>query len=68
VQVPVHGGKSVRVDCGHCDRFGWFAVWHGRRMPSPGGDDDAGFGPAGVPVDALNCTVQFDAPVLAAAG
>ena len=35
VQVPIHDGRSVRVDCGHCDRFGWFGVWHGRRMPSP---------------------------------
>jgi hypothetical protein len=35
VQVPIHGGRSVRVDCGHCDRFGWFGVWHGRRLPSP---------------------------------
>jgi hypothetical protein len=23
VQVPIHGGQSVRVDCGHCDRFGF---------------------------------------------
>jgi len=35
VKVPIHGGKSVRVDCGHCDSFGWFAVWHGQRCPSP---------------------------------
>jgi hypothetical protein len=35
VQVPIHGGQSVRVDCGHCDRFGWFAVWRGRRLPGP---------------------------------
>jgi len=35
VQVPVHGGQSIRIDCGHCDRFGWFAVWHGRRLPAP---------------------------------
>jgi hypothetical protein len=39
VQVPIHGGRSTRVDCRHCDRFGWFAVWYGRRMPGPG---DAG--------------------------
>jgi hypothetical protein len=54
VQVSIHGGHSVRVDCGHCDRFGWFAVWHGKRQSAP--DDDAvqllpSF-PA-VPVDAL---------------
>lgn len=35
VQVPIHGGQSVRVDCGHCDRFGWFAVWRGRRLAGP---------------------------------
>jgi hypothetical protein len=40
VQVPVHDGRSVRVDCGHCDRFGWFSVWHGRRMPSPFDHDE----------------------------
>lgn len=38
VQVPIHGGRSTRVDCRHCDRFGWFAVWHGQRMRGP---DDA---------------------------
>jgi hypothetical protein len=36
VQVPIHAGRSVRVDCGHCDRFGWFGVWYGRRLPPPG--------------------------------
>jgi hypothetical protein len=35
VQVSIHGGQSVRVDCGHCDRFGWFAVWYGQPRPSP---------------------------------
>jgi hypothetical protein len=40
VQVPIHGGQSIRNDCRHCDRFGWFAVWHGKRMPAPGGDGD----------------------------
>jgi hypothetical protein len=38
VQIPIHGGQSVRVDCGHCDRFGWFAVWRGRRLPGPSDD------------------------------
>jgi putative DNA primase/helicase len=36
VQVSIHGGQSVRVDCGHCDRFGWFAVWYGKQRPAPG--------------------------------
>ena len=35
VRVPIHRGKSARVDCRHCDRFGWFAVWYGKRKPSP---------------------------------
>jgi hypothetical protein len=35
VQVSIHGGQSVRVDCRNCDRFGWFGVWHGRRLPGP---------------------------------
>lgn len=35
VSVPVHGGRSSRVDCRHCDRFGWFDVWHGIPQPSP---------------------------------
>jgi hypothetical protein len=39
VQVPIHGGKSVRVDCGHCDRFGWFGVWYGKRQPGPTDDE-----------------------------
>ena len=34
-QVPIHAGRSVRVDCGHCDRFGWFGVWHGEWCPGP---------------------------------
>ena len=38
VQVSIHGGQSVRVDCRHCDRFGWFGVWYGRRMPAPADD------------------------------
>ena len=48
VQVSIHGGQSVRVDCGHCDRFGWFSVWYGKCRPAPGAaqlvpptDDDA---------------------------
>ena len=40
VRVPIHGGKSARVDCGHCDRFGWFGVWYGKRLPPPWPDDD----------------------------
>jgi hypothetical protein len=40
VQVPIHGGASIRSDCRHCDRFGWFAVWYGKPMPAPGKADD----------------------------
>lgn len=40
VKVSIHGGQSVRVDCRHCDRFGWFGVWYGRRLPSPYGDHE----------------------------
>lgn len=39
-RVPIHGGKSTRIDCGHCDRFGWFAVWYGQRQQPPWPDDD----------------------------
>jgi hypothetical protein len=35
VQVPIHSGQSIRVDCRHCDRFGWFGVWYGRRLSGP---------------------------------
>lgn len=41
VQVPIHGGRSTRIDCRHCDRFGWFAVWYGRRLPGPFDDAQA---------------------------
>ena len=28
--VPIHGGQSVRRDCGRCGRFLDFPVWHGK--------------------------------------
>jgi hypothetical protein len=28
--VPIHGGQSVRWDCGHCGRFLDFPVWYGK--------------------------------------
>jgi hypothetical protein len=28
--VPIHGGQSVRRDCGGCGRFLDFAVWYGK--------------------------------------
>jgi hypothetical protein len=34
VDVPIHGGRSVRQDCRRCDRFIRFAVWHGKRESS----------------------------------
>ena len=41
--VPIHGGRSSRVDCGNCDRYGWHGVWYGKRLPSPWDDlDDDG--------------------------
>lgn len=41
--VPIHGGRSSRVDCAHCDRYGWHGVWYGKRLPSPWDDlDDDG--------------------------
>lgn len=27
--VPIHGGRSLRRDCGRCGRFIAFTVWHG---------------------------------------
>lgn len=70
VQVPIHGGQSVRVDCGHCDRFGWFAVWHGKRLPGPADDDPPAraaakstaadtlsFVPLPLPVAELHCAI-----------
>jgi hypothetical protein len=35
VSVPIHGGRSTRVECRHCDRFGWWGVWYGKPQPSP---------------------------------
>lgn len=32
IEVSIHGGRSTRIDCGHCDRFGWFSRWHGQQM------------------------------------
>jgi hypothetical protein len=63
VQVPIHGGRSTRVDCRNCDRFGWFAVWHGRRLRGP---DDAAGGATGelkVPdVESLSFTAATMVP------
>jgi hypothetical protein len=28
--VPIHGGQSVRRDCGRCGRFLDFPVWYGK--------------------------------------
>lgn len=28
--VPIHGGQSVRRDCGQCGRFACFPVWYGK--------------------------------------
>lgn len=28
--VPIHGGQSVRRDCGRCGRFLDFPLWHGK--------------------------------------
>jgi hypothetical protein len=28
--MPIHGGQSVRRDCGQCGRFIDFVVWYGR--------------------------------------
>lgn len=28
--VPIHGGQSVRRDCGRCGRFMEFPVWYGK--------------------------------------
>ena len=30
--VPIHGGQSVRRDCGRCGRFIDFPVWHQGRQ------------------------------------
>jgi len=27
--VPIHGGQSVRRDCGRCDQFLDFPIWYG---------------------------------------
>jgi hypothetical protein len=35
VDVPIHGGRSVRRDCGSCGRFMDFPVWYGKlTLPS----------------------------------
>ncbi len=28
--VPIHGGQSLRRDCGRCERFIGFPVWYGK--------------------------------------
>ena len=28
--VPIHGGQSIRRDCGQCGRFIDFPFWHGK--------------------------------------
>lgn len=28
--LPIHGGQSVRRDCGRCRRFMEFAIWYGK--------------------------------------
>lgn len=28
--VPIHGGQSIRRDCGRCGRFLHFPVWYGK--------------------------------------
>ena len=28
--VPIHGGQSIRRDCGRCGRFLDFPIWHGK--------------------------------------
>ncbi len=30
VEVPIHGGKSTRLDCARCGRFMRFGVWYGQ--------------------------------------
>jgi hypothetical protein len=32
--VPIHGGESVRRDCGRCGRFLDFPVWYGTNLTS----------------------------------
>lgn len=38
--VPIHGGRSARVECRHCDRYGWWGVWYGKWQPPPWGDPE----------------------------
>jgi hypothetical protein len=42
VSVPIHGGRSTRVECRHCDRYGWWGVWYGKPQPSPFDDLEPG--------------------------
>ena len=34
--VPIHGGQSVRRDCGRCGRFLDFSVWYGKNARQKG--------------------------------
>jgi hypothetical protein len=71
VQVPIHDGRSIRTDCRHCDRFGWFAVWHGKRQPPPWGDDHDDVVPIRHPDVVLPAMIQQRqqiAPALLSAG
>jgi len=52
VEVLIHDGASTRIDCGHCDRFGWHSVWRG----VPCGEGTPGRGQPGRPVRATQKT------------
>lgn len=47
-EVSIHKGASRRVDCAHCDRFGYFSVWYGEPRLAPWQSP-----PTSVPLDSL---------------
>lgn len=62
VPIPIHGGRSSRVECGHCDRFGWWGVWYGVRQPSPFDEaQPAKPPPLPPPMDAVPAVTQVPA-------
>jgi hypothetical protein len=40
-EAPIHGGQSLRRDCGHCHRFLGWPRWYGQDVPGSDCDTEA---------------------------
>lgn len=70
VDIPIHGGQSVRRDCARCDRFGGFVVWYGagEKAVSPRGLPPPTATGAVLHTDRLSFFAHGLTPTLAAVG